>query len=647
MSSLADDVMASGDEADAVVDAFIERFKVEPIGRLHLERLEMTPAGMERGELVYSVPLAPRETVNISHKEWSVQSEEFTSIIKGSFENFSEEGVAEKKDLAHSTDSQSQHSAAYSLSGSYSGYGATVTANYSDSSADQTAEKESRQQSCSLTRKASSRVRQEHQQSFEVNSVVGSEDQSVRVIRNPSKTKECRIDYYQLMRKWQVDLYRYGLRMTYDLVIPSPGVDLLETLEQVRELNFLIDQQFQFDLLPSDITRENWTTYAAQWNARVEPPSEDPTSLQFCHVMQQRLGDAGDEPMMVAIDLDVGPDYQITSAALFAHFAGTGNRVPHFGLVGLHSHRDPPDADHVTSDLHEFYGRSGSLAVVYSARSIKTGAVTVDLTLAWTAAAYERWQQRAWSAMREAAEDQFHTERQARSDRRDRLLEELKGRDALSLRELEREALMKGVLEWLFGPSFSFAPADVDTLFTPREPASPTDVGGQSETEPLVSLSPTEDGWERVIQYGEMIKFLHQAIEWENMLYFTYPYFWDSPANWKFKRSLQHPDPRHRNFLRAGSARVVLTIRPGYEVDFAQFVETGGLGEEHPYMRIAQEIQNYANTNYPGIPPANPESENAQAIEDSEKGRLIGRWYEYTPTSALDISVDAAVSDLA
>ena len=65
----------------------------------------------------------------------------------------------------------------------------------------------------------------------------------------------------------------------------------------------------------------------------------------------------------------------------------------------------------------------------------------------------------------------------------------------------------------------------------------------------------------------------------------------------------------HRTFLKSGSARVVLTIRPGFETDFVSFLETGtldGLPSTHPYMSIAEEMQAYANTNYPGIRSANP-----------------------------------------
>ena len=56
---------------------FQQRMQIEPVGMLHLERMSFIPAGIERGELVHSVPLSPGEEVNISHKEWSNTSEEF------------------------------------------------------------------------------------------------------------------------------------------------------------------------------------------------------------------------------------------------------------------------------------------------------------------------------------------------------------------------------------------------------------------------------------------------------------------------------------------------------------------------------------------------------------------------------------------
>jgi type II secretion system (T2SS) protein G len=109
--------------------------------------------------------------------------------------------------------------------------------------------------------------------------------------------------------------------------------------------------------------------------------------------------------------------------------------------------------------------------------------------------------------------------------------------------------------------------------------------------------------------FGDMVKFVQEAVEWENLLYFLYPYFWGGEAQGRDKMLFEHPDPEHQNFLRAGYCRFVITVRPGFEEDFTQLVETGSLGGTYtsPYLPIAEEIANRARTNYAGIPPANPE----------------------------------------
>src|SRR5438105_6352543 len=94
---------------------FGQMMQVIPVGLLHLERLGFTPAGIERGELVHSVPLSPGEHVNITHKEWSNTSEEFQTIVTDFLEAYSEQGVTEKSELTQSTGSQSQHSSGFNL----------------------------------------------------------------------------------------------------------------------------------------------------------------------------------------------------------------------------------------------------------------------------------------------------------------------------------------------------------------------------------------------------------------------------------------------------------------------------------------------------------------------------------------------------
>jgi hypothetical protein len=52
-------VMRQSPETTSLVRLFEDTLSISPVGRLHLERIEMYPAGVEQGELIFTVPLAP------------------------------------------------------------------------------------------------------------------------------------------------------------------------------------------------------------------------------------------------------------------------------------------------------------------------------------------------------------------------------------------------------------------------------------------------------------------------------------------------------------------------------------------------------------------------------------------------------------
>jgi hypothetical protein len=689
---------------------FAQRLLVEPVGLLHLERISFIPAGIERGELVHSVPLSPNEEVNISHKEWSNTSEEFERIVTDFIEAYSEEGVTEKSELAQSTTSQNQHSSGFNLGVTASGgYGpvtisTTVGFNVADSSSN--SQQLSRNQSNELTRKASTRTKKEHKTSFKVASASGTEDQAVRKIVNPFPDRATRVDYYQLIRKWRVDLYRYGVRLTYDLTIPEPGSDILTKILQIQALAAALQQGFnapestlpwaRFDLTPDQVQRWNYESLAAQYGVVVEPPPVNDYSIvrQFTHNWPNK--DAANDSDYISFSVDVPDSYEVVGFAFAWQRWAWEDEDWHFDLF---------------PDMNSWLGRWGSLSLAAGTKYVSAFIIDLTLSLQLRSAAFDAWQMRVWGTLREAAQARYEENRAMLKNELAKLEEELGAQDALSLRKIEREEVMKGVLRWLFGPTFSFVP-----------PGLPADLYGPDQ-------AVIDDAtWAKVLAQGETIKFLHHAIEWENMLYFLYPYFWSHTSRWEFKKYLDHPDFMHRSFLKSGAARVVMTIRPGFERDFVSFLETGtfnGLPPGHPYLTIAEEMEAFAKTNYPGIRPANPvegarpllsplqkkawkemegiialleefkaangaypttaqglgalaglgtvpaadpwgtpyqykspgiisdfelqslgadgvaggEDENADITSWAEAS-LIGRWYDYTPTSALDIAFD-------
>ena len=99
-------------------------------------------------------------------------------------------------------------------------------------------------------------------------------------------------------------------------------------------------------------------------------------------------------------------------------------------------------------------------------------------------------------------------------------------------------------------------------------------------------------------QYTALAKFMEQAFEWSIMDYTFYPYYWAGRTQWQTMYLTESIDPLFRSFLQAGLARVIVTVKPGFEEAVQYFLTTGQVwfGGETPiigdplYMSIAQEM---------------------------------------------------------
>ncbi|WP_328953462.1 hypothetical protein [Kitasatospora purpeofusca] len=234
------DVDAAADRAVVAVQNLVFNTRSSRLSMLNLERLEMAPAGIQRGELIATIPLAPLEETAVTHKEWSVTSREFTSIVTDSLESYSETGVTDNTELSQSTASQQQHSNQFNITGTVSGgipvINGSASSGFTAQDSSSTSASESRKHASGLTEKASSRAKQEHKVTISTLTVTGTEETTTRTVKNPSQTQAVRIDYFSLLRTWRVRLYRYGLRAAYDIVVPEPSAAIRKDYVELAAL---------------------------------------------------------------------------------------------------------------------------------------------------------------------------------------------------------------------------------------------------------------------------------------------------------------------------------------------------------------------------------------------------------------------------
>lgn len=603
-----------------VLETLIKTMKVEPMGYLHLERLQFTPLGYERGELVYSLPMLPGEIVRLTHREWSRTENEYSKLVATESETASEETISEKSELTQSSNTQQQHSSAYnaSVSTGYSGYGFNISASfgYSCNNSEASSKQFATKQAQDITKKASSRAKKDSKITFKVTTTYEFEDLSFREIKN-ELGRPVRYDFYRLMKKWRIDLYRYDVRMTYDIVIPEPSNYLLHKYILLKRIENQLLAPNPFNLAPSSIMRHNpnienpndYEVLERKYGITLEQPPKE--TISWSKEYETKLVQQHKGREFLEIVLPEGYEFKTWSARgeEKEELITYDNGFITFKKVGTLN----PKEDHNSALLNAGakYSNRYLWEYEYEWNSLSKENNSMSIIVSGTAnlseTKFKEWQIQCYEKLADAAKTQYENKLTTLKEMREALINELNREDALVLRKIEKEELMKSVLRWLLGPNFEFYPQDELGLPT----LAPYSLGDLEFYDPKTQSVKIEY-WKPTLQFGEMIKFLHQAIEWESVNYVLYPYFWTDKNLWEFKQSLYHTDYVHRSFLRAGAARVVLTIRRGYEKDFLSYMEGSFnelLGSTHPYMTAVQELEAMAKTKYPYTQDANVEKE--------------------------------------
>ena len=657
--------------ADAANQAFASSCQQTTldIGYHNLERLEITPAGIVRGELLATIPLAPLEETAVVQKEWSVTSKEFTSIVTDTLENVSETGVTDNTELTQSTTSQAQHSNQFNITGTVSGgildvVQASATAGFTAQDSTSQSATQSAKQAQTLTQKASSRSKQEHKTTISTSTVTGTSESTTRTLRNSDPLNPIRIDYFSLVREWRVRLYRYGVRMTYDVVIPEPGGSLRQAYAYREWLHSQLGP-FCFNVPYDEITTDVWPgetephyLVLAQRYATQVPPPPDVAYPPLTKSQPYSSMPAGGEAVLQTMSFDIPNGYWVKQVVRdWVEMKSPTNSNIWFDIVGANSHyeggdmpqfgrfpaNEPPILERADDKSHLFLEHAvGHLDITFWFQWTYASVVQLTVEVEPTPGAWADWRSAVWNALFEAAQSQYYAQQQDTAAKLAELDSKLTTVDTLTLRREESEEIMKMAMEMLVGqwiiPAWAKLtwielglnpgpdppipdPANPFGPTAPVPPVDPVTIGaafaGTPGFQTQSALAATE------LNVEDVFRFINQAIDWENVVTFLYSYIWDAPQAWNFIRNLQHPDADRQAFLRAGAARVVLTVRKGWEQQWATFVDTGKIYAtcddgccSSPYLSIAQEIAAYDDRNYPGLPPANPESQ-AVRVEDA------------------------------
>jgi hypothetical protein len=407
--------------------------------------------------------------------------------------------------------------------------------------------------------------------------------------------------YRWLNKIYRAQIYTYGIRHMFEFNVPEPAAFYLWSLTQSAAATLAADLQppmFDDTRLDTD-----WHRLALEYGASgVDSPP--PRYVEVAHAAHNtEPGNAPHQNHTWSTKIKV-PDGYEAFAAIYNVQRITGG-YDAASTLQIYENQIHGIVEGVSGFVHlERNGQgdarvTGEVGIAFSAWGAYTYSVTVHLLCERTLGLLNKWRFDTFAAISEAYRD-YETERQARLEQAKigKGVTILGSNPAINQRTI-REELQRCCLSMLTQSDFEH--------FDAFEQSQPNEARQWRINQP------------RARQHGREAQFLQNAFEWENMTYVFYPYFYGR-AGQRWVEMLHQmnddPDPQFSAFLRAGTARVQVPVRPGFESVVARYCQDPAnppwSGNDPPligddlHVAIIDEIKRSLDAPDEGVPEGDP-----------------------------------------
>jgi hypothetical protein len=372
---------------------------------------------------------------------------------------------------------------------------------------------------------------------------------------------------YQWVNKVsQSQMYNYGQRLLFDIVVPEPAAFLMDAAHNAPPV---VAKPQDFTESSKDINEVNYATIAAQYQTTgIKAPPE--LLMSFAKSFK---GDANDQTHAGSFSVDIP-----IPAGYLAFSVSVVEQQIHWDAPG-HS-----EFANLSIAVAETKGNTtlnlpfvkDSLGVAITTDHAVTFSGTIRVNCIRSAEAYANWQHTTYDTIA-AAYTKLQTDyERAIAEAAVGLVSPVSGDNPDENLKMIRNELKKACITILTSQTF--------------------DVFDGLQTDPTNNIIETAY-WKATVQ-GRYIEFFEQAFEWEELQYVLYPYYWSRKSTWKSRLLVPSTDPVFADFVKAGAARVSFGARLNFTPDVLYFLQTGQPWHGGPvsglqsgdYLPIAQEI---------------------------------------------------------
>ncbi|MEO8548898.1 MAG: hypothetical protein ABI678_02970 [Kofleriaceae bacterium] len=422
-----------------------------------------------------------------------------------------------------------------------------------------------------VTQKTAKKVSEEVMQQHSLKVTTNVTDTATHGFDNTIGTGHVVGIYQWLDKIYEAQVFNYGLRALFDFMVSEPAAVAIAAMKgqfaQATELRKPSD----FTITPAMIDETNYAGYLLEWEASGANPPPDP------YVTVTKTFKAGPDDsnaptrgfFVDVADVTLPDGYRavyVTASRLFNVWEVSPPAETYVDIVVGGTGKKMLNNAGWTWNA-ALAGEVGAVAIAIKTLNTSVFAVEIELRCERTPRAMDKWRHEVYNILLGAYQKQLSDYENKLAALQARVGVEISGRNPAANRMLEMTELKRACIAILTAQNFA----------------------GFGSIVPGANGLPDLDFAKQAAE-GPYIRFFEEAFEWENLTYVFYPYYWGDRATWLERINYDDVDPTFAAFLKAGSARVVAPVRPGFECAVDHFLHTGEVWAGRGLPNIGQNL---------------------------------------------------------
>ncbi|HEX8377663.1 MAG TPA: hypothetical protein VF602_07580 [Pedobacter sp.] len=389
--------------------------------------------------------------------------------------------------------------------------------------------------------------------------------------------------YRWIDKLYKNQIYRYDKRMIFEFMIPDPaklhtlgmevvGTDLTEPLDPRSVAGTMKMATY------SSVTELSAAYWAGYYNVEITPALEDEIYISDAFADNGLGGNYMTTNYHVGgknFSMEIPEGYNAVSVAgKFAFGFVPKDFEWTRGVVTIGDYEvailDVATQTKIINTTFPGAGIQKKIGIGFFGMDVGGISISLRVKCKRNAEYFRQWKQETFKSIMDAYEEAL-AEHKRRKAEQDSLATETKRTNPGFYRQIENIILKKNCISYLINRNNSA------TYTYGKDLGNSGILFGSYE----VNLNSTLD------KYASFVKFIEQAFEWNIMSYNFYPFYWGPKNSWTSKYQTEESnDPIFRAFLQSGMARVIVTVRPGFEEAVQLYLTTGILwnGGQVPLM---------------------------------------------------------------